>query len=229
LADGLTLNKLAEQGPFSDRIVDLLRHADLGVANARTVETRYPPEELQEMTRLAPNLQNILWNEKWSSPELAHRCADGMELPLPWESESAGTRRLFGLVGPWLDIMAKGYTVCVDELETSMHPLMTRELLRLFFSNQENPHGAQILFTTHNPILLDSTLLRRDQIWFTDKTDDGEAHLYPLTDYSPRKGESLVRGYLSGRYGAVPFVPAGLLGTFKARETVGKTESDAHE
>ena len=106
---------------------------------------------------------------------------------------------------------------------------MVRELLRLFFSATENPNGAQILFTTHNPLLLDATLLRRDQVWFTDKDADGEAHLYPLTDYSPRKGESLVRGYMSGRYGAVPFVPAGLLGSFQAHETLAKSEKAAHE
>ena len=107
---------------------------------------------------------------------------------MPWESESAGTRRLFELAGPWLDIVSNGYTVCVDELEASMHPLMVRELLRLFFSATENPKGAQILFTTHNPLLLDATLLRRDQVWFTDKDADGEAHLYPLTDYQSAQG-----------------------------------------
>jgi AAA15 family ATPase/GTPase len=55
------------------------------------------------------------------------------------------------------------------------------------------------------------TLLRRDQIWFADKNQEGESFLYPLTDYKPRADESLVRGYLSGRYGAVPFIPNGLI------------------
>ena len=107
-----------------------------------------------------------------------------------------------------------------------MHPLMVRELLRLFFCPKENPKGAQILFTTHNPLLLDATLLRRDQVWFTEKDAEGESHLYPLTDYSPRKGESLVRGYLAGRYGGVPFVPAGLSGSFPAAETLEKSEAE---
>lgn len=129
--------------------------------------------------------------------------------------ESAGTRRLFALAGLWLDILQKGNVVCIDELETSMHPLMVRELLRLFFSEMEYPNRAQILFTSHNPLLLDPTLIRRDQIWFTDKSNEGSAYLYPLTDYEPRQGESLVRSYMAGRYGAVPFVPGGLLGNFK--------------
>jgi AAA15 family ATPase/GTPase len=161
--------------------------------------------------------------------QLAHRSSGGTERLLPWDSESAGTDRLLALAGPWLDILSNGYTACVDELEASMHPLMVRELLRLFFNAKENPNGAQVLFTTHNPLLLDATLLRRDQVWFTDKDADGEAHLYPLTDFSPRKGESLVRGYMSGRYGAVPFVPAGLLGTFASHETLGKAEKEEHE
>lgn len=146
--------------------------------------------------------------------ELAHSGESNDSVYLPWRSESAGTRRLFALAGPWLDILENGYTVCIDELDTSMHPLMVTALLRLLFDEKTNPKGAQVIFTTHNPLLLDSTLLRRDQVWFADKDDRGESHLYPLTDYAPRKGESLVRGYLAGRYGAVPFIPQGLLGTF---------------
>jgi AAA15 family ATPase/GTPase len=161
-----------------------------------------------------------LLKEKWLQPELTHRTNSGQAVPLPWQRESAGTHRLFALVGPWLHILRSGYTVCVDELETSMHPLMVRELLRLFFSDKENSSKAQIIYSTHNPLLLDPTLIRRDQVWFTDKDDEGRAHLYPLTDYEPRVGESLVRGYLAGRYGAVPFVPEGLLGTFPAVQTL---------
>ena len=225
-----TLKKIQEQSPQHGRIVELLRHADLGVTGARVIEERPPEEEVEKMLKSTPpDLRERILKDRWLKPELAHRGSGVTELPLPWDSESAGTHRLFGLAGPWLDILSNGYTVCVDELETSMHPLMVRELLRLFFSEKENPNGAQILFTTHNPLLLDATLLRRDQVWFTDKDADGEAYLYPLSDYSPRRGESLVRGYMSGRYGAVPFVPAGLLGTFQAHETLGKTEKESHE
>ena len=99
-----------------------------------------------------------------------------------------------------------------------MHPIMVRELLKLVFSESENTGGAQVVFTTHNPLFLDGTLLRRDQIWFTDKDEEGAAHLYPLTEYQPRQGESLIRGYMAGRYGAVPFVPRGLLGQFSPIE-----------
>ena len=227
-----TLGQIAEHTPLSSRIVELLRHADLGVTSAKAIERRPPAKDLEELAaHMPPETQELLRKEKWLQPELTHRGSKSAEVALPWSLESAGTHRYFSLAGPWLDILSNGYTVCIDELETSMHPLMVRELLRLFFCPKENPKGAQILFTTHNPLLLDATLLRRDQVWFTDKDAEGESHLYPLTDYSPRKGESLVRGYLSGRYGAVPFVPAGLLGSFPVAETLDKaeTEKESHE
>jgi hypothetical protein len=233
LGAGFTLKGIQKPTLLRDQILELVRHADLGVTGARVIEERPPDGAIEELEKMLadvpPHMREMVLKAPWLRPELTHRGSGPAELPLPWDSESAGTRHLFGLAGPWLDILSNGYTVCVDELETSMHPLMVRELLRLFFSATENSKGAQILFTTHNPLLLDSTLLRRDQIWFTDKDAEGEAHLYPLTDYQPRKGESLVRGYLSGRYGAVPFVPTGLLGSFPAHETLAKSEKGAHE
>jgi AAA15 family ATPase/GTPase len=83
--------------------------------------------------------------------------------------------------------------------------LIALELVRIFNSPSENP-SAQLIFNTHDTNLLDLTVLRRDQVWFTEKDPTGATHLYPLTDFSPRKQENLARGYIQGRYGAVPFV-----------------------
>ena len=85
-----------------------------------------------------------------------------------------------------------------------------RELLSVFSKGITSNSTAQLIFTTHNPLLLDQTLLRRDQIWFTEKDQEGATRLYPLTDFKPRKDESLVKGYLAGRYGGIPFIPEGL-------------------
>jgi uncharacterized protein len=126
------------------------------------------------------------------------------------DEESAGTRRFFALLGPWLDILDNGYTVFIDEIETSLHPVLVKELLKLLLCSKNNPNGAQVVFTTHNPVLLDSTLMRRDQVWFTEKSSTGATHLYPLTDYQPRRDEAREKGYLAGRYGAIPFLPEGL-------------------
>ena len=226
---GYTLKQVKEKTAICERIVNLLRHADLGVTGASVVETKSPDNVLDVIFKQAPpEMREVLTGTKplWVRPELTHAASGSSSIPLPWSRESAGTHRLFALAGPWLDILERGRVVCVDELEASMHPLMVRELLRLFMSEEVNTKGAQLVFTTHNPLLLDTTLMRRDQIWFTDKDGTGASHLYPLTDYSPRKGESLVRGYMAGRYGAVPFVPTGLLGTSSAPDEAAgmKTE-----
>jgi AAA15 family ATPase/GTPase len=126
------------------------------------------------------------------------------------KEESAGTRRLFALAGPWMDIINHGYLVFIDEMETSLHPLLVKELVKLIQNAESNSLGAQVVFTTHSPTLLDTELLRRDQIWFTEKDENGATKLYPLSDYQPRKGEAIAKGYLAGRYGAVPFIPEGL-------------------
>jgi len=219
-----TQEQVGRRTALHEPILDLMRHADLGVTGARIVEMT-PSQEMLEMIEGAPDAMKEDLRKRWLvTPELLHRGAGESAVPLPWSSESAGTQRFFALAGPWLDILANGYTVLVDELETSMHPLMVRELLRLLFSSETNPHGAQIIFTTHNPLLLDMTLIRRDQVWFTEKDPTGEGHLYPLTDFAPRNTESLVRGYMAGRYGGVPVFPRGLLGRDEPHDVVPSGE-----
>ena len=230
LSHHFSLKQVNENAEYAEQIVALLRHADIGVSGVGTVENTPDDQILEEFINRAPeDMREQLRKRKWLIPELTHQGVDSSAIALPWKSESAGTQRLFALAGPWLDILSKGLVVCVDELETSMHPLMARELLRLFLCPKTNAKGAQLIFTTHNPLLLDTTLIRRDQIWFTDKDDKGASHLYPLTDYSPRKGESLVRGYLSGRYGGVPFIPTGLLGKDPASRAPEKVSRGEHE
>jgi hypothetical protein len=127
--------------------------------------------------------------------------------------ESSGTRNLLFLAGPILDILNKGLTLVVDELDTSLHTLLVQALVRLFHRPDVNTGGAQLVFTTHDTSLLDAYgLFRRDQVWFVEKRPDQSSSLYPLLDFSPRKNEALERGYLQGRYGALPFLRSQALG-----------------
>lgn len=227
---GFTLSQIdGKNESLKEKIRKALKHADLGVVNASSVE-KEPDAEMLALLQFMPSELAKSFQSKgqkrprFMEPQLFHQGPGKTTLPLDWDRESAGTQRFFALIGPWLDILENGYTVCVDEIETSMHPIMVRELLSLVFNGDENCNGAQVIFTTHNPLFLDGTLLRRDQVWFTDKDEEGAAHLYPLSEYQPRQGESLIRGYMSGRYGAVPFVPRGLLGTFPSVE-----QTEIHE
>jgi AAA15 family ATPase/GTPase len=120
--------------------------------------------------------------------------------------ESEGTRKIFQYAGGWIKALQDGVTLLVDELDRSLHPLMTRFLVELFHDPKRNAQGAQLVFTTHDTTLLDTSLFRRDQIWFVEKDKESATRLYPLLEYSPRKDEALERGYLKGRYGAIPFL-----------------------
>lgn len=139
-----------------------------------------------------------------------HKRADsGDEVSLDIYDESDGTRKLFEYSGGWLRALEQGATLFVDELDRSLHPHITRFLVALFHS-RSNDKNAQLVFTTHDTTLLDGDLLRRDQVWLVEKDGEGASRFYSVLDYSPRKDEALERGYLKGRYGAIPF-----LGTFE--------------
>ena len=123
-------------------------------------------------------------------------------------AESEGTKKLFEYAGGWIKAINEGATLLVDELDRSLHPSITRFLVKLFQSDEVGSCGAQLVFSTHDTSLLDVELFRRDQIWFVEKDEGSASHLYPLLQYSPRKDEKLERGYLKGRYGAIPFLGA---------------------
>ena len=125
---------------------------------------------------------------------------------LPLEEESDGTRKFFAYAGPLLDGLRQGRVFLIDELDNSLHPYMVRFLLGLFHNSTTNTNNAQLIFTTHDTSILDQKIMRRDQIWFMEKNEQNASVLYPLSDFKPRKHEALAKGYLQGRYGALPYI-----------------------
>lgn len=171
------------------------------VATGDIVTLKTPPPPLKRLKDL--NLDDQV-------PELLHAGRTGTGMLMNFASEeSLGTQRLLELAGEVFVASSLGKIQLVDEIEASLHPILVSKVIRQFFEMNDDL-DAQLLFTTHNPLLLDQTLLRRDQIWFTEKDQEGATRLYPLTDFKPRKDESLVKGYLAGRYGGIPFIPEGL-------------------
>ncbi len=120
------------------------------------------------------------------------------------DMESDGTNRFFDLIGPWLYILDNKYFGFIDEVDTSLHPSLVRKLIQTF--HKWKTEGGQLLLTTHDTTLLSADLFRRDQIWITEKSYQGDTVLYPLSGFKVRKGESLQKGYLAGRYGGIPFL-----------------------
>ena len=124
--------------------------------------------------------------------------------------ESAGTQHFFARIGGWLQALENGALLVVDEIEDSLHPLLTKRLIEMVQDRNVNTKGAQLLFTTHDAMLLNLNFFRRDQIWFAEKDDKTCAtELYSLASFSPRKGENVRKGYLQGRFGAIPFIGGG--------------------
>ncbi len=130
---------------------------------------------------------------------------NGKIYSLPLKEESNGTRNYLYMLPVILECLNHGNVLVIDEIETSLHPLLVKEITSLFNSEAANPHHAQIIFTTHDVLLLELEKLRRDQIYFVDKDPvHQETDLYSLADFSPRVNEDYLKNYLIGRYGAIP-------------------------
>lgn len=128
------------------------------------------------------------------------------------ERESSGTNKLFDLSGPVFETLYTGTVLVVDELDAKMHPLISQYIIELFNNPKTNPQNAQLIFTTHDTHLLSQKILRRDQIWFTEKDSKEQTDLYSLMDIvlpdgtKPRNDANYERNYIAGRYGAIPYI-----------------------
>ena len=182
-----TISTIQEGGRKKERVLKEMLLADLGIKDVVIHGNKKAPEI---------STVHCLTDEK--GKEAAYSLQMGQE--------SMGIQRFFARIGLWLKAMEEGALLLVDEIESSMHPLLTRHLK----DPQINTKHAQLIFTTHDTGLLDLTLLRRDQIWFAEKDERTmQTEVYALVDFSPRKGENISKGYLQGRYGAIPFIGGG--------------------
>lgn len=125
--------------------------------------------------------------------------------------ESSGTNKLFNISGPVFNVLNYGGILVVDELDASLHPLLTLAITRLFNSSEFNRNNAQLIFATHDTNLLYYGNYRRDQIYFVEKNKYGASEMYSLVEYKEegktiRKDRSFEKDYIEGRYGAIPFI-----------------------
>lgn len=192
-------------------ICEFLRAADISIADIE-VATRQAMVHTLSIDLVTGKREETASEQPVDEVKFHHITEHGKAV-FDLMDESSGTRNLLFLTGPFLDILDKGLTLAVDELDTSLHTLLVQTLVRLFHRPEINTGGAQIIFTTHDTSLLDAYgLFRRDQVWFVEKRPDQSSSLYSLLDFSPRKNEALERGYLQGRYGALPFLHNQALG-----------------
>ncbi len=130
-------------------------------------------------------------------------CSD--EASLEISDESDGTRRLMELLPALIDMLTNDRVYIIDELDRSLHPTLSYKILELFLNNKLNQE-SQLIVTTHESSILNLKLLRRDEIWFVEKDNDGASSVYSLEEFTPRYDKDVRRGYLLGRFGAIPIV-----------------------
>lgn len=190
-------------------VLKFLKSADLDISDisldSKKIDGGFFPDEMP--IDLKQKLLSELDGKEIVDIRTVHKDAEGNDVFFDLDDESDGTKKLFSFAGPWLDSLRFGKVLVIDELHDSLHPNMVKFLVKLFNDEKTNPKNAQLVFTTHETSILDQLVFRRDQIWFCNKEKDQSTTLYPLTDFSPRKGvDNLEKAYLAGRYGALPLV-----------------------
>lgn len=191
------------------QVMDFLRAADLNIEDIlvekEPFDVKALPDDMPEHIKSA--IAGEMKDKQVVDIKTVHKGDDGEPVIFDFEDESDGTQKLFSFAGSWIDSLAHGNVLFIDELHDNLHPRLVQFLVQLFHSNETNPKNAQLVFTTHETSILNQEVFRRDQVWFCEKDKQQATVVYPLTDFSPRKGrENLELAYLSGRYGALPYV-----------------------
>lgn len=184
-------------------LIGIVSHADLGIVGIRSKSEPF----LEKMSGIERMLSEEALEQFREMPlktvVFTHTSEDG-DVDFESRNESDGTLAFLGVVADVLVALRDGAVLAVDEIDRSLHPALVREIIGMFADSDLNKKHAQLLFTSHTPQLMDE--LRRDQIWFTTKWDNGATTIEPLSDYTVRKNERKSVGYELGRYGAVPYV-----------------------
>lgn len=195
---------LKDSKELKDFALEFLKKADFNIKDYKVLETDVPEDVLAAIPDFIKIGMNIPQKPKTFNAVFKHT---GNDLELSYEEESMGTQIVFCFIPFIMDALNNKKVVVVDELDKSLHPYLVEMIVGMFNDPDINKSGAQLIFNTHDTNLLKLNILRRDQIWFTEKDDsNGISDLYPLSDFSVRKTENVEKGYMLGRYGAVPFI-----------------------
>jgi len=212
-----TIERIETDKEYRDNIVSFVRRMDVGISNIVIREIELTDEEIKAFRYILKYIKEVS-DEEVSIPESKydvfsiHKKFDKNNFPISEVEfdidvqESEGTQKLLYLLGPIVTTLLNGRTIVIDEMDARLHPLITCSLIQLFCSNKTNPKNAQLVFATHDTNLLSNKLFRRDQIWFTEKNRYGATDLYSLAEIKVRNDASFERDYISGKYGAIPFL-----------------------
>ncbi|WP_036578777.1 AAA family ATPase [Brucella anthropi] len=210
------INATFKEGQIDTRSISFLEKIGTGVVGYKQTEVDVP-ETWKAMAKdfltiakkhMGDDADELNYEEddKDYSIELAHRAKNQKNVYFGTENESSGTRRLLLILNGIFKILDEGTVAIIDELDASLHTHAVEALIQLFVDPEINKKGAQLIATTHDTNLLNPNLLRRDEIWFVEKSHDGASRYYSLSEVKTRKGDDFEASYLRGRYGAIPHV-----------------------
>ncbi len=202
--------------------VDILQALGTGIKDVKVKLEKMKLADLPQERQIPDVIKSLLGAQEGVGIE-AKVIYDQFEVDLT--EESAGIKRLFQMVCPIIDILHHGRILICDELESSLHESVIYQIIQLF-QNYEKDKFAQLIFSTHDTGLLDTDLFRRDQIWFTQLNSERATDLYSLVEIrNVRKTENLGKGYMSGKYGAIPMLNQSFFQTLEeSGEVVGELE-----
>lgn len=189
-------------------VLRFLKAADFAISDIDIDETEFSVESFPN--DLPAEVKNYFYEKVKGDKEYdvyaVHKGSAG-DVSLHIRYESDGTQKMFNIAGHWLDALKSGKVLVVDELHENLHPFLVRFLVEAFHDPELNKNNAQLIFTTHETSILSQNVFRRDQIWFAERDQEQTSKIYPLSDFSPKKGQdNLERSYLGGRFGAVPSI-----------------------
>lgn len=181
-----TLRRLKDSPSDKDALLSIIQDVDFSIKDIEVRET-------------ANGLRGTTWHKAKDD--------DGKDILVGYDlfhEESAGTNRFVAWIGVWLDVLASGKTLLIDELGNSMHTLLSKHLISGFHEPTQN--SSQLIFTTHDTNLMSEEIFRKDQIWIVERDASCNSSLYSLSDFKIKKGKVLENSYLQGVFGGIPHI-----------------------
>jgi len=205
-----TTKCVSEGGERSEKIQQFMRKADVGIQSISAKIVLITEDMLIPNT--PSEVRKKLLGQEFPEVTLFHQ-GENKKVSFDIDDESDGTQVVYAMAGPLFDVLDNGYTLMIDEIEASLHPHIVQEIIKLFHDPACNRKNAQIICTTHATSFLNKELLRRDQIWFTQKEpESGATELFSLADVKGvRKDENYEKSYWAGKYEAIPYFGNGLI------------------
>lgn len=212
--------KMLEDENIKPQLLDFYKRLDLGFDE---IDVEKKPFEAKDFTKLfneefAKQFLSDIEGKSKIDIKTIHKKYNNENEVVGFEKfdmrrqESSGTNKVFNISGPVFDVLKNGGVLIIDELDASLHPLITLTITKLFNSSEFNKTNAQLIFATHDTNLFEYGHYRRDQIYFVEKDVYGASDIYSLVEYKEdggkkvRKDRSFEKDYIQGRYGAIPFI-----------------------